>query len=333
MTEEAPWGELRSPTTDDIEGVVELFNARASALGSQTRSTLGAIEAWWTSRDVNLSSDMRVASDDGRRIVGFASVERPSEPFVAVTCGASVHPDVCSRPALRDELFAWIDRRARAFVPLAPATAQVSLFTESLEADAARKGAIARAGFAPARIFFRMRIHLDAERLPFPERLTGIAIRRMEGEELLRVAEVHEEAFRDHWGHTEEPPEVFVREWLEETRGQAGGFSFVAEADGAIVGYILCQDRYRGDTATGYVAYVGVRPAWRKRGIALTLLQTAFRTFAAREYTAARLGVDADSPTGATRLYERAGMHVVEQVNRYERVLRPGADLVSRPTA
>jgi hypothetical protein len=31
------------------------------------------------------------------------------------------------------------------------------------------------------------------------------------------------------------------------------------------------------------------------------------------------------------RLYEKAGMHVVEQVNRYEKTLRTGVDRTARP--
>ena len=36
------------------------------------------------------------------------------------------------------------------------------------------------------------------------------------------------------------------------------------------------------------------------------------------------LGVDADSLTGATRLYESAGMHVEEQFDQVRKVLRDG---------
>ena len=39
------------------------------------------------------------------------------------------------------------------------------------------------------------------------------------------------------------------------------------------------------------------------------------------------LDVDAQNITGATRLYERAGMHVQRQHHQYEQELRPGRDL------
>jgi hypothetical protein len=39
------------------------------------------------------------------------------------------------------------------------------------------------------------------------------------------------------------------------------------------------------------------------------------------------LGVDAQSLTGATRLYERAGMRVVRESREYELLIRDGRDL------
>ena len=38
------------------------------------------------------------------------------------------------------------------------------------------------------------------------------------------------------------------------------------------------------------------------------------------------LGVDAASPTGATRLYEKAGLRVVHEYAIFQKELRPGRD-------
>ncbi len=56
-----------------------------------------------------------------------------------------------------------------------------------------------------------------------------------------------------------------------------------------------------------YVSEVSVRRPWRRRGLARALL--AGSLVAAREagFTSASLGVDTDSPTGATALYESLG--------------------------
>ena len=61
---------------------------------------------------------------------------------------------------------------------------------------------------------------------------------------------------------------------------------------------------------------------WRKRGLGLALLLHTFNEFYQRGDRTVGLGVDAQSLTGATRLYEKAGMHVTRQYDTYEKVIR-----------
>ena len=79
--------------------------------------------------------------------------------------------------------------------------------------------------------------------------------------------------------------------WLLATDGD--------EAVGALSG-VVWGDR-------GWVGELGVRKPWRGRGIASALLRRAFATFASRDLPRVMLNVDAANPTGAVRLYERAG--------------------------
>lgn len=74
----------------------------------------------------------------------------------------------------------------------------------------------------------------------------------------------------------------------------------------------------------GWVHQLGVRRPWRQRGLGLALLQQSFAALHQRGRLRVGLGVDADSLTGATRLYEKAGMKVVRQYDTYEKELRPG---------
>ncbi len=53
----------------------------------------------------------------------------------------------------------------------------------------------------------------------------------------------------------------------------------------------------------------------------------SFSTFYLRGFKRAGLGVDGESLTGAQRLYERAGMHVVMSIGRYEKELVAGREL------
>jgi GNAT superfamily N-acetyltransferase len=75
---------------------------------------------------------------------------------------------------------------------------------------------------------------------------------------------------------------------------------------------------------------LGVRRPWRKRGLGLALLYHAFGELRRRGCARVGLGVDGQSLTGATRLYEKAGMRAVTRSITFEKELRPGHDLATR---
>jgi ribosomal protein S18 acetylase RimI-like enzyme len=89
----------------------------------------------------------------------------------------------------------------------------------------------------------------------------------------------------------------------------------------------LCSSFLGNNPDLGFVNTLGVRRPWRRRGLGEALLQHAFGEFYRRGRKQVGLGVDASSLTGATRLYEKVGMHVAQQVDLYELELRPGKEL------
>jgi mycothiol synthase len=130
------------------------------------------------------------------------------------------------------------------------------------------------------------------------------------------VHAVIEEAFADHWGYV---PRSF-EDW-EQSVLHSDGFdptlTFMAFDGNEVAGVAVSRHR---DIA--WVGSLAVRRAWRQRGLGLALLLQAFNEFYQRGDRAVGLGVDAQSLTGATRLYEKAGMHVARQYDTYEKVLR-----------
>ena len=82
----------------------------------------------------------------------------------------------------------------------------------------------------------------------------------------------------------------------------------------------LCLNRMgdSGEPDHGYVHILGVRRAWRRRGLGEALLRHAFREFWQRGVSTVSLDVDGEDTTGAIRLYERVGMHVDRRTDLYE---------------
>jgi mycothiol synthase len=79
--------------------------------------------------------------------------------------------------------------------------------------------------------------------------------------------------------------------------------------------------RMNGDM--GFIDELSVRRPWRRLGVGMALLRAIFAAFYRRGVTTVGLGVDAANLTGATRLYERAGMRVYSEWDVYEKTLRP----------
>jgi ribosomal protein S18 acetylase RimI-like enzyme len=71
----------------------------------------------------------------------------------------------------------------------------------------------------------------------------------------------------------------------------------------------------------GWVDVLGTRRPYRRRGLAEALLRHVFRELYVRGARQVGLGVDAENPTGATRLYERVGMRVASASDVYAKTL------------
>jgi ribosomal protein S18 acetylase RimI-like enzyme len=81
------------------------------------------------------------------------------------------------------------------------------------------------------------------------------------------------------------------------------GAGFLAESGDELIGFAIAS-RSRPDI--GHLEDLYVRPAHRRRGVAMTMLHNLVRVFAERGVTFVALDVDADNWV-ARRLYERAG--------------------------
>ena len=85
------------------------------------------------------------------------------------------------------------------------------------------------------------------------------------------------------------------------------------------------MNRYR--TGIGWIRTLGVRPPWRKRGLGEALLHHSFGEYYRRGMKTIGLGVNANNPSGAPRLYQKVGMHPASEHVTYEKELRPGRNL------
>jgi GNAT superfamily N-acetyltransferase len=124
------------------------------------------------------------------------------------------------------------------------------------------------------------------------------------------------EAFAEEWNFVQDP----FDEWraLRLTAPDFDPTLWFLVWDGEEVAAVL-RGEQRGEH--GWIGAVGVRERWRKRGLGLALLRHTFADWHRRGVTTVALGVDAENPTGATRLYERAGMRVGYEAIAFQKEL------------
>ena len=284
---------IRAAKLDDLSAVTELFNEHSRRLHGTADDTAEEILQYWESPDVDFEKEVIVVEGSDGSIVGYGDVGES---------GDSIWLDIRAfDPEPQQALLEALELIARERKPGARLLGFVT------EKDTGLRRVYEEHGYQVIRLSYRMEIEL--EDLPSEAFATdGFSIRTMrEGEEEL-IYEVHERSFEDAWMHTREPFEQW-QHWFVKDPSFDSSLWFVAEADGELVGVAICNTR-GNDPGLGWVRMLGVLRSHRRRGIGEALLRHAFAEFKRRGFERVGLGVDAESPTGAVALYERAGMHV-----------------------
>jgi len=324
----------RAPQMDDVDRVVTMLNARSQKLYGENQSSRESVTAWWEKPGFTLKTDMRLVLDEDGALAGLAYVLNDGAPYAGFDCVAAVAPCYEGNAAVWDELYAWGLGRAKELLPLASREIRVAATASADSQGEARRAALERAGFAPVRVENHMRIDLVTPS-PAAQWPSGVSVRAAALDvDMSAIVAAYIEAWRDHWGFVERPFADVLASFLGEVENRCGPIDptlwFLAVEGDEVVGMSLCIAGLMDDPTGGYIYDLGVRPAWRKRGVALALLHHTFAEFQRRGYVAVELDVDSQSLTGALRVYERAGMRVVRQSVTYEKELRPGIDLATR---
>lgn len=307
----------RMPRERDAAGVSGLINSHSVAEIGLPDTTPEEIAAQWHEPGRDPADQIVVEAPDGS-IVAFLEVGR-NPPWNRMRLDGYVHPDWTGR-GIGTRLLAWGERRAATYLPLAEPGTRVDL-EHGLWHATPGAPLLEQRGFRPVRHFIQMRRELDEPPEPaaWP---TGMDVRRANSDEdRRRMFDAVEDAFQDHWGHE---PDTYER-WLHNqmTPGRYDPDLWFLAVDGdEVAGGIICQPTRAEDPDLGWVQDVAVRRSWRRRGVGLALLLHAFGELYARGRRRVALMVDAENPTGATRLYERAGMGRQRQIDLYRKELR-----------
>jgi mycothiol synthase len=297
---------LRPPRDEDFDAILALMNASQVAVFGEADITADELRTWLSTPSVDPERDLRLLEENGR-LIGYVDVDY-AETTRRWWCDVKVAPEA-DADAVLPKLVAWLEERVDG--------GTLRVWTSA--ADARTVDVFERLGFEEHRHSYRMEMALDGEpREPaWPE---GLEVRGYRDEDERLVFDTVVEVWLDASDPIEETFDDW-RHWTTKRENFDPSLWFLVFERDEIAGFSLCR-RDDFDPSAGYVATLGVRRPWRRRGLGEALLLHSFAAFRERGHTRATLGVDASSPTGATRLYERAGMTVCRDTVFLERLAK-----------
>jgi ribosomal protein S18 acetylase RimI-like enzyme len=226
------------------------------------------------------------------------------------------------------EVLRWQTERARQVIAEREASEEVPIpwriVVMHLERLKDRSRMCEAAGFSAIRWFHDMVRPLtapDADPVPDLAVPGGLEVTAwaQERDEAVRLA--HNEAFAGHWGSQPRDAESW-KNWTVGHRTFRRDWSWLVtdssavDADGRpeVAGYVAShaypQDWEAQGYSQGWIGLLGVRPAWRGRGLAPALLAAAMRSYVQDGIETAGLDVDTGNASGALNLYSGMGFRV-----------------------
>jgi mycothiol synthase len=279
----------RPPTDEDLPAVVRLMSEDWPEPTDADR-----VRRSWAAPGVEVDLDARL--------------EERSYVFVEELGNGGVWIDLRGQPSAA--MLDWAEGRAR--------EKSTRLLAGGWSSDGPRLRELERRGFRLVRHSQWMDIDL-AEPTVAPVWPEGVEVRTFRpGDESLFHA-VQQETFEDTW----DPISLSLEDWTSAYVASSRfvpDLWFLAVAGDEPAGFAICHP-HPGNAELGWVGELGVRRSWRRRGLGRALLLHAFGEFRARGLRRAGLSVDSASPTGAHRLYERAGMRPGPRYDIYEQVV------------
>jgi mycothiol synthase len=284
---------VRPITPDDFPAIAGfLAEDETHFFGRPSRVGVPDVTAWLTGPDLPHDSWL---FEEGGGLVALGWIEKHDDTGIAV---GVVHRERRGR-GLGSALVDRSEERLRAL-------GAARIHNVTLAPDKAAPPLLGARGYREVRRFWEMTIELGDDPPRDPQVPEGFRIEPFSPDLARAFHGALEEAFAEHWEYEPQPFET----WWERQVAKPDhdpSLWFLVRTDEDVVAATRNDPERSGG---GWIGAIGVRPAWRGRGLAKALLLYSFREFHRRGKRRVGLGVDSQNATGATRLYESIGMVV-----------------------
>jgi mycothiol synthase len=311
----------------DLEPNVVLNNICARADGDDWVDTLADAQHWLANADdfSNPYRDMIFGEVDGQMIARAITGWRKNaagEWIYWLEC--ALHPDWRGKGIGR-AMLDWQEQHIRELSATHDNAGAPKFFNGWAEIrEAAKIAMLEKAGYTTVRYGYAMQRSLD---VPIPDLKlpAGFELRPAQPEHYRTIWEADVEAFRDHWGFTQ-PTEADYQRWLTSKWFQPELFRVAwdmekNEVAGMVLNFVNREQNQELGRKRGYTEGISVRRPYRKMGIARALIAMSLHLHKSLGMTEAALGVDAQNPTGALKLYQGMGFEVERESRTYRKAI------------
>ncbi|MBL1178871.1 GNAT family N-acetyltransferase [Pantanalinema sp. GBBB05] len=292
----------------DLPAIVELINTCNVIDQLDHVVTIAELQNDLDNPDPDPVDELRLWTNAEGQLIGYSRLRvlpattTAQEGFFNI----KVHPEARYQ-GVEDQILAWAESTLRDLsrslpVPLYLRTGARDIQTEQITW-------LEQHGFSVVRCFYRMTRSL-VDPIPAPQFPTGFTVRSLLPEEVPVWVEMFNQTFIDHWNH--HPMTVERRQrWLTHPTYDPELDQVAIAPDGTFAAFCFSlidqeDNRWTG-RLDGWIGDLGTRRGFRRLGLGRAMLLTGMHQLKAKGMDTALLGVDAENPSGALKLYESEG--------------------------
>ncbi|MEG3955054.1 GNAT family N-acetyltransferase [Microcoleus sp. herbarium2] len=302
----------------DLDAIAHLINTCEEVDRLDEGTSISELQQEFNQPSLDVARDIRLWEDGEGKLIGFAqlSVSELGE-VIDGWLWFRVHPDARGGD-VEAAAIAWGEVRMREVSAMRGGRVKLRTYARAQDCD--RISVLTSCGFKVDRYFYRMARSLS-EPIPEPHFPEGFALRQFPGEQDAAAwVEMFNQSFIDHWNHHDLTVDKFKHELAKPNYRNDLDLIAVAD-DGTFVSFCSCvicvEECDRTGRNEGWIACLGTRRGFRKRGLGRAMLLAGLHRLKAAGVATAILGVDAENSSGALHLYESAGFHNIRDSISY----------------
>jgi ribosomal protein S18 acetylase RimI-like enzyme len=295
----------------DLQVIADLINTCEAVDRMDEGTSVSELRVEFDAPSVDKGRDIRLWEDTLGRLIGFGLLWIPqSGEVIDGFLWFRVHPS--ARGAnLETQIITWGEERMREVrqergVP-------VKLRSGTRDHQAERITLLESCGFTADRYFFTMERSLD-EPIPEPQFPVGFTLRHFRDEDAEAGVQLYNQSFIDHWNYHPLTVER-LKHYLSHPNYKPELDLIAIAPDGTFAA--LCyskidlENNVLNRSNDGWIVRLGTRRGFRRMGLARAMLLAGMHRLKAVGMDTAKLGVDAENPLGAGRLYESVGFRKI----------------------